>query len=532
MTKERKTKEISSAQRLKEIIGIFGYYNLLHGLSPEKLRLIFEDLGPTFIKFGQLLSMRPDMIPDEYCKELARLRTGARPMEFADVIGVLEGEYGEDCGDIFEMIDQKPLGSASIAQVHAAVLKNGRSVVIKVQRPDIYERMEQDIRLLHKASVVIKIFGRMGQVIDLNAVLDEIWTVAKQELDFMTEAEHIRRFTELNEGLRYVAFPTVFWELTTPKALCMERIDGMQIDDTEALAAEGYDLKDIAHKLVTCYAKQVLEDGYFHADPHPGNLRIQDGKIVWLDMGMIGTLTTQDRHMMKKAVMAIAVGDVYALKQAVLGISRHTGTINHTRLTEDIEEMLMRYGTAELSSLNIGQMFTDLLLIAESNGLSMPAGISMLGRGMMTIEGVVSKIDPETNVVDIYASALGGTLIDDYDISRELAKNFRLFRSLGSRSAELSSNMTELVRQAARGQNKLNIEMVGSEEPFNKISHMVNRLIVCILIAAGLIGSSLLCTTDMQPKLLGIPLLGFFGYTVSFILGVLLLVDIFIRKRL
>ncbi len=532
MTKERKAKEISSAKRLREILGIFGRYNLIHGLSPEKLRSIFEDLGPTFVKFGQLLSMRPDMIPDDYCRELTRLRTGARPMPFIDVEGVLEDEYGEDCGELFETIDESPLGSASIAQVHAAVLKNGRSVVLKVQRPDIYERMETDIRLLHRASVVIKIFSRTGQVIDLNGVLDEIWTVAKQELDFMTEAGHIQRFTELNEGLRYVSFPTVVWELTTPKVLCMERINGIQIDDTEALAAGGYDFKDLAHKLVTCYAKQVLEDGYFHADPHPGNLKIQDGKIIWLDLGMIGMLTTQDRHMMKKAFVAVASNDIYALKQAVLGISRHTGTINHTRLTEDIEELLNRYGSAELSSLNVGQMFADLLLIAEANGLSMPAGISMLGRGMVTLEGVVSKIDPETNIADIYASTLGDTLIEDLDLRRELSKNLRLFMTLGSRSAELSSNMTELIRQAARGQNKLNIEMVGSEEPFNKISHLINRLIVCILIAAGLIGSSLLCMTDMQPKLLGIPLLGVLGYALSFFLGVWLLADIIFNKKL
>ncbi len=234
---------------------------------------------------------------------------------------------------------------------------------------------------------------------------------------------------------------------------------------------------------------------------------------------------------MKKAVTAIAVGDIYDLKQAVLGISRHAGPVNHTRLSEDIEAMLTRYGSAELSGINIGQMFTDLLCIAETNGLAMPAGISMLGRGMVTLEGVVSKIDPETNVVEIYSSALVGGGFEELDLSGTLKKNLRFLWSLSSRTIELSSNVTELVRQAARGQNKLNIELVGSEEPFVKISHLVNRLIVCILIAAGLIGSSLLCTTDMQPKLLGIPLLGVLGYALSFCLGVWLLFDIIVRKK-
>lgn len=532
VTREQKDKEGSSSKRLREILGVFRRYSLVHGLSPEKLLHILEDLGPTFVKLGQIMSMRPDMIPEAYCKELTRLRTEVRPMEFTDIVQVLEEELGEDYREIFTELDEKPLGAASIAQVHAAVLKNGRRVVVKVQRPGIYERMNQDIRLLHRVSVLVKIIGRTGQVIDLRGVLDEMWAVAKQEMDFLTEAGNIRRFAELNEELRYVASPEVVWALTTSKVLCMERVDGIPIDDTEALVREGYELKDIAQKLVAAYAKQVIGDGFFQADPHPGNILVRDGKIVWLDLGMIGTLSVRDRQLFRKAVTAVVQNDVYELKQAVLGISRHEGRIDHTGLLEDVSELLDKYGSMELKSLDIGQVLTDLMTVADQNGLRMPAGISMLGRGMLTLEGVVGKIDPETDVISVYGSAVAGMSADDFDIGKLLEKNGRLLFGLGSRSLEFSSNLMEIIRMASRGQGKLNLELTGSEEPLRKISHMVNRGIVSLLIAASLIGSSLLCQTNMTPKLLGIPLLGVLGYGVSFILAAWLVFDIIIKKKL
>ena len=532
MTKERKDKEVSSGERLREIVAVFGRYNLIRGISPDKLRRILEDLGPTFVKLGQILSMRPDMIPEAYCEELTRLRTEVKPMAFAEVVAVLEKEYGGDYREFLTAVEEKPLGSASIAQVHAAVLKDGRPVVLKVQRPGIYERMNQDIRLLHKASGIIKIIGKTGQVINFNGVLDEIWSAAKQELDFMTEAGHIRRFTELNSELKYVDFPAVEWPLTTSKVLCMERVDGIPADDTEALLREGYELRDIAQKLVAAYAKQIIEDGFFHADPHPGNILIRDGRIVWLDLGMIGTLSVRDRQLFKKAILGVARNDIYELKQAVLGISCHSGKINHSRLLNDIDDMLSKYGDMELSGLDLSQVIADLMAIAEQNGLSMPAGISMLGRGVLTLEGVIGKIDPEADVISIYASALAGASAEDFDLRKLLERNGRLLFGLGTRSLEFSSNLMEFMKMASKGQGKLNVEMVGSEEPLRTISHMVNRLIVSLLIAAILIGSSLICLTDMSPKLLGIPLLGVLGYSVSCILGGWLVFDILIKRKL
>lgn len=532
MSKEQRNKEGSSRERFLEILEVLGRYNLIHGIAPEKLRHILEDLGPTFIKLGQILSMRPDMIPEEYCKELTCLRTRAKPMDFSTVINVLENEYGENYQTIFSSIEEQPLGSASIAQVHSAVLKSGRNVVVKVQRPGIYERMDQDIKLLHKASGIVSIISKTGKVINLNAVLDEMWNVAKQEMDFFVEAEHIKRFSELNGSINYVSFPQVEWELTTSKVLCMEQIGGIQIDETEALLREGYDLKEIAQKLASSYVKQVLDDGFFHADPHPGNIRIQNGKIVWLDLGMVSTLSLRDRQLFKKAILAIVNNDTYELKAAVLGISKHKGVINHSHLTESIEEMLSRYSFLELSGIDIGQVMMEIINLADANGLSMPSGISMLSRGIITIEGVISKIDPDTNIIGIFSAVMSKSLLGDFDLGREIERNGRFFLNLGSKSMDLTVHLMDLLKIASKGQTKLNVELIGSEEPLTKINRMVNRLIICLLNAAILIGSSLLCTTEMQPKLLGIPLLGAFGYLMSFLLSIWLLFEIIINKRL
>jgi ubiquinone biosynthesis protein len=518
--------------RLKEIIEVFGRYNLIHGITPEKLRHILEDLGPTFVKLGQLLSMRPDMIPEEFCNELTLLRTEVKPMSFEEVGSVLLSEYGEDYADRFIEIEERPLGSASIAQVHAAVLRDGRKVVLKIQRPGIYERMDQDVRLLQKAAVIINIVSRTGKVIDLKAVLEELWKAAKEEMNFLAEAEHIRRFTELSKRNSFAAFPKVVWELTTARVLCMENVGGIQIDDTEALIGAGYDLKDLAYRLASCYVGQVLDDGFFHADPHPGNLRIRDGKIVFIDLGMVGTLSGKDRQMFRKALLAVVNNDIYELKMAILGISKHTGRVNHSRLSADVEEMLIKYASMELGDIVISQTMNDMLSLAEANNLSFPPGISMLSRGIITIEGVLERLDPETSIIDIFAKVFSKSIFKDFDFKKELIKNTRMLYNIGSRSGEVSSNLMEVLKLAAMGQSKLNMELVGSEEPLRKIGSMVNRLIVALLCAAALLGSSLICLTDMEPKVLGIPLLGAFGYLAAFIMSIWLLIGIIRNRKL
>jgi ubiquinone biosynthesis protein len=323
----------------------------------------------------------------------------------------------------------------------------------------------------------------------------------------------------------------VEWTLTTQRVLVMEYVDGIQIDDTEALKKAGYDLTEICDRLASNYLKQVVDDGFFHADPHPGNIRIRAGKVVWIDLGMTGRLSARHRRLFKSAVIAASENDYYTLKSVVLSLARQTGQVDHLKLYADIEEMMTRYGSEELGSIDIGQFVMEFIHVAEANGLAMPAGISMLGRGILTIEGVLSRVSPETNLMRILAAHVSDTVLQGAGIRDELLRGGKALYAFGKRSLGLPGQASDLLRLAAKGQARLGIEVVGSEAPLARFDRIMNRLIVGIVNAAAVIGSSILCTTDMDPKLLGIPLLGVLGFTASFIMTIWLIVRILRANR-
>ena len=528
--KQKKKSDSPSISRLKEMLGVLRQHDIVHGVNPEKLRLILEDMGPTYVKLGQIMSMRSDILPQAYCDELTRLRADVKPMPFSQVQQVIEQEYGASLQSIFSSIDPEPLGAASIAQVHAATLKDKTRVVVKVQRPGIRETMAQDITLMRKAVRILKAVSDLGDTLDFSAIIDEMWMVAQQEMNFLQESDHIEEFSRLNRDIEYVSCPKVDQSLTTSRVLVMEYVEGIQVDDVKTLRQQGYDLKEIGVKLAENYCKQVLDDAFFHADPHPGNIWVRDGKIVWLDLGMMGRLTSRDKHLFRAAIRAVVNNDVYELKNIILTLGVVKGRINHTRLYTDLDDMVLKYGDMDLGSMNMGQMVQELLDLARNNGIGMPTGVTMLGRGVMTIEGVLAACCPEVSFLKIVSAHLAGEAASDFDLQRELRHKARAFYNLFSKGIEIPAHLSDVLKMTIKGQTKLNLELTGSEEPLGNIDRMVNRIIVCIITAALLISSSTICTTDMSPKMLGIPLLGALGYIAALILGGWLLVHI-LRKR-
>ena len=251
---------ITSQARLAQIVSILKKHHISQGIDPVKFRAIIEDLGPTFVKIGQIMASRQDMFSERYCKELVKLRENVAPMDLATIHQVIEDSYGQKLEDVFDDFQNKPLGSASIAQVHKAKLKSGQDIVIKIQRPGIYEMMERDLSLIRKASRILKLNEILGSVVDIDTVLDEFWQTTKDELDFLVEAKHAHTFTQNQYSIQYISSPIIYTEYSTSKVLVMEYIDGYEITQLGLLKSNGYDLHEIAIKLSENYIKQIAEE--------------------------------------------------------------------------------------------------------------------------------------------------------------------------------------------------------------------------------------------------------------------------------
>ena len=261
-------------KRLAQIAQIVNQFDIVHGLTPVKMRLMFEALGPTFVKVGQILSMRSEILPQSFCDELAKLRADADPMPYGTVLQVLEDEYGRPAGEIFDHIDATPLGSASLAQVHRAKLTTGEDVAVKVQRPGVRETMAQDVSIMRTIARIAAKTMPSAQVVDLSGVVEELWDTFEAETDFMIEARNLAEFKRFCEHYKYMDCPKPYSDLCTEHVVVMDYVEGISVSHPDELIEAGYDLKEIGTKLVDNYATQVLDEGFFHADPHPGNIMV------------------------------------------------------------------------------------------------------------------------------------------------------------------------------------------------------------------------------------------------------------------
>ncbi len=409
-----KTNE-TNHKRLYEILSVLRRNEIAKGVDPEKLAKILEELGPTYIKLGQILSTRGDVLTPEYAEALKKLQSQVAPMAYEEVAKQIEEAYGQSVGEVFAWVDKNPLGSASIAQTHRARFLDGTQVVVKVQRPLIYDRMRQDIALLKKGCRLLK-YSPVKGLVDFQAVLDELWKVLQEEIDFLKEATNLERFRQLNKDIVYVTCPKPYREYTTQSILVMEYINGLSFADPDQLMREGYDLEEIVRKLASNYIKQVIEDGFFHADPHPGNLMVTGGKIAFLDMGMMGELSEKERKLLARAVGAVLQQNVSDCVDVVLGLGIFHRKPDRRALHQDIEEMLDKYGTQDLGSLKIREIFEDGIRIMNENGVEVPSSLTMLMRGLGTLEGVVTVLSPKVNVMELLGAYAASSLIENLDL--------------------------------------------------------------------------------------------------------------------
>ena len=522
----------SRSKRMREIVSILHKHKFLNQLTPEEFRAAFEELGPSFVKIGQTLSTRSEILPKAYCEELTKLQTECDPLPFEQILVALRAIYGERYGKIFESVDPKPLGSASLAQVHKAKLVTGETVAVKIQRPGVKFTMAQDIDIMRGLARKMSRFTKGDAMIDLEEVVEEMWDTFVEETDFRREAENLQTFKELNKDCVFIDSPYVYTEYSGEYVLVMEYIEGINISHSDELLAAGYDLAEIGEKLLDNYATQVLDHGFFHADPHPGNIIIREGKIVYIDLGIMGRLTPAERAGFARIIHAVSVQSSSELADALISfaVSRGNGQVDHAKLLADTDNILRTYASCDVSDLDIGAFLNDVLAVTRASKCQMPSTITNVARGIVTVEGTVAPYIPNESIVGIINGHImrstdpveqaKGTLMDAALVMRRAAEGL-------SSAAEYSG---EALRMMTRGQLKMNMEVLGSEAPLLRLSKIVNRMTMGILAAGLFMGSSLFATTGLGPEILDVPAVSFFGFAGSFVLSAWIVLDIWRRK--
>ncbi len=522
----------SRLTRIKEIVSIVRRYDIFHGLTPTTLRQMLEELGPTFVKAGQILSMRSEILPESFCNELSKLRTDVIPMDRETVLQALRDEYDQPIEDLFDAIDDNPLGSASVAQVHKARLVTGELVAIKVQRPHIQETMAEDISIMRSLARSAERLMGEGQFVDFQSVIDELWTSFREETDFLVEARALAEFRRNNRDCVYIDCPKPYPALCTKHVVVMDYVEGIPINDTARLVAEGYDLEEIGTKLIDNYTTQMLDDGFFHADPHPGNLVIRGGKIVYMDLGIMGRLSSHDRHALEDMVVAVAACDSAGLADGLLRFSISDVTdVDHAHLLADLDLIVAEFGKSDLSDLDIGSFLNSIISMARNDGIELPGTVTMLARALVTLEGTTYDLLPSLNIIDIIQNHIRAhTNVEDV-AKQELETLAKETLSATHGLLQASEQAGLAMKMLTRGQLRMNLDLAGTEDPLDDMSRMVNRLTMGIVVAGLFIGSSVVYYARIEPVIFGIPIIGFVGYVLALLLGIWVVRDIFKENK-
>ncbi|MCR5404065.1 MAG: AarF/ABC1/UbiB kinase family protein, partial [Butyrivibrio sp.] len=470
--------------RSLEILSVFSKHNFyINGFTPAELRSTLEDLGPTYVKIGQIMSSRTDILPEAYCHELERLRSEVKALPSAEARRVIEEETGKSIDEIYASFQDEPLGSASIAQAHYGVLKDGTKVVTKVQRPGIASMMRRDFALLKKLAAAVNIAGEAeegGQAIDIKTVIEELERVSEEELDFRVEAENTRVFRELCiEDETKITCPRIIDDLTTERILTMTFVDGYSIEKKERLLEDGYDCKAIAETIIENYLHQVLDVGMFHGDPHQGNIMVSNGIPCWIDFGMIGHISESDIAALQDIILAMVQKDAEAMTDAALSMGIVRGKVNKTKLMEDIDSMLGRYASVKsLSDMDIGALMTELTTLLSNHNIAMPGEYTMLVRSLVTIEGVLEALSPELNLFEFLSRKMAERMKESFNAQEKLSELLQNAGAIGARSARMPGMIFDVLRNLVKGRIKTNMEITGYEDLLNGLNSTIFNVVL------------------------------------------------------
>lgn len=464
--------------------------------AAEHSRLALEELGPTFVKFGQILSTRPDLLPPAYIDELIRLQDRVPPVPWELIKDSIEAELDDAVENIFADLNPTPIAAASLAQVHAATLPNGHEVVVKVQRPNIHRTIDLDLDILYELAQLAQERTPLGDVYDLVEIAEDFAITLRNELDYRIEGRNADRFQANFANETYLYVPDTYWEYTTHNVLVQERIIGIKIDDIQALDEAGYDRHQIAVRSAHFVIKEILEDGFFHADPHPGNILIMPGERLGLiDFGTVGRLRDEDRRDLVRLYIGVIRVDTDDIVKQLIRLGAADQRINKRALRRDIQQLLLRYQGLPLEDIRVGEIMEELRPIVYEHHLRLPSDLWLLSKTLMMMEGVGQQLDPGFDIFAVsqpyirrfmirmwLPTTWGPVLLDNIGEWTELLSNF-------------PGHLAYLLDRMERNELGVQFLFPQIDQAINRLDRMANRFILGILLSAFILALAMLIPT-------------------------------------
>ncbi|MDT2567664.1 ABC1 kinase family protein [Enterococcus avium] len=572
-------REKSKAARLRQIVKIVNHYSVVKNITqqknPEEVRKAFEELGPTFIKVGQMMSVRTDIFTLDFTKELRKLQDDVKTDDFDSVKALVEKELELPLTEIFESFDEQPFASASIAQAHHARLKNGQKVVAKVQHPGIASEIELDLSLFEKA-IPIANWVPESKVIDLKNILKEIRVSLQNELDFQKELELAEEFYRLNNDWKEIRVPKMEPAYSSKKVIVMELMPGTNlkelINTKDEKIVQGETTykelkKTISQLLIEHFMKEVFEDCFFHADPHPGNLLLQlmseeenrmdqqlktkerQGKIGnipyeitisrneqlrpfrlnVIDFGMMGTINHEMQAKMSNTIIAIYSKDNQRITNAVHAICKQVGSFDEEKFTYELDDFLNRYLNLPVKEIDLQKVFSQVVIICHDNNLQIDDSVTMLIKAFGTLEGVIEDLNPDLSLFEVVAPFAQKYFLQQLNLKDELQETGLDYLTSLKALPKIPNRTLNVLDTFAKGKGKLNLELKNQHNFLERAEAMVNRLVIGLILSALVIGSSILVQTSPEGDTL-ISDLGVFGYSVAALSILFLVIESLYRR--
>lgn len=524
--------ELASTMPLKERL----FKKEIHKSSlPKRVRLTLEQLGPTFVKFGQMLSTRPDVVPPKFSKELAKLQDHVKPFSYHIVEARIKHEFNKPLKKIFKTFEKEPIASASLGQVHKATLKNGEKVVVKILRPNIKKTLKEDIVILHYLAERFEKHFPNARFYNAKGFIQEFEKQLKKELDYKNEGRNIDRFRKNFADDPSIVVPKVYWKHSSSSVLTMEYIDGVKITDLTGKKKKlgRYNKKAIAVHFMQSIFKQIFEHRFFHADPHPGNVMVlSKSKLAYLDFGMMQEIDEDFDQYLENTFIALLQKDAKALTSEIIRFDAADEPYDEKELLSDVERLMEEYVDKELGDINLAHAVNQLTKLDIKYKAQIPKEFFMLGKSLATVQGVCAELDPSFNVGNALEPVMEQLIkkrLDPKYIKHRVARSLtKIWRS----ARDVPRRLDKVLRRAEQGDLTVELRHRDLEEFELEMDRSSNRIALGYVTGAFIIASAVVMSLDLGPKIYGISSIAFFGLLVSGVLGFWLAVSILQSGRL